>query len=66
MLTAFGSAGVVPLPAPTSSTWVAAGCPRRVLRPSWNEAYFSVAVGRDKGGAGACILGDRRMGWLYG
>lgn len=61
MLTAFGSVGVEPRPGPTSSTGTAAGFPRRVNRP-----HFSVAVGRDKGGAGACIVGDRRMGWLYG
>ncbi len=66
MLTAFGSAGVEPRPGPTSSTGVAAGFPRRVPRRSWNEAHFSVAVGRDKGGAGTCFVGDRRMGWLYG
>ena len=61
MLTAFGSAGVEPRPGPTSSTGAASGFPRRVNRP-----HFSVAVGRDKGGAGACIVGDRRVGWLYG
>ena len=61
MLTAFGSAGVEPRPEPISSTGVAAGCPRRV-----NRSHFSVAVGRDKGGVGVCIVGDRRVGWLYG
>ena len=61
MLTAFGSAGVEPRPEPISSTGVAAGCPRRV-----NRSHFSVAVGRDKGGAGACFAGARRVGCHYG
>lgn len=61
MLTAFGSAGVEPRPGPISSTGAASGFPRRMNRP-----HFSVAVGRDKGRAGACIVGDRRMDCLYG